>query len=138
MRFLRNTRWAILWGAFIFILTGIPGSVLPKLPSYIDLFQPDKIAHLFVFAVFFILLIRSFRNPGTPSQVARNQVFFAFLISMFVAGATEFLQEFVIPLRVASPWDFIANLAGCFVGWGVIRVWKKDEGRRTRDEGRET
>ncbi|MFH1298173.1 MAG: VanZ family protein [Bacteroidota bacterium] len=130
-QFFRNTRWAILWGIFIFLLTGIPGSVLPKLPSYIDLFQPDKLAHLFVFAVFFILLIRSFRNPGTPSQVTRNQVFFAFLISMFLAGATELLQEFVIPLRVASIWDFIANLAGCLAGWGIMRVWTRDEGRET-------
>jgi len=121
--FLRNTRWAILWGVFIFILTGLPGTVLPKLPSYLDLFQPDKLAHLIVFAVFYFLLIRSFRTPGTPSGVTRNPVLFAFLICGFVAASTELLQAFVIPMRTASIWDFVANMIGCFVGWGVGRMW---------------
>lgn len=121
MLFLRNTRWAILWGVIIFVLTGIPGTILPNLPSYLDLFQPDKLAHLFFFAVFCYLLLRSFLAPGTPSHVARNPALFAFLICLFVAGFTELLQEFVVPMRTASVWDFIANMVGCFAGWVVMR-----------------
>ncbi len=113
-----------MWGLFIFILTGIPGTLFPKLPSYIDLFQPDKLIHVFVFAVFFFLLVRGFRREGTPTSVARNTIIFAFLISLFVAGMTELLQEYVIPKRVASPWDFIANAAGCILGWGVVKIVK--------------
>jgi len=123
-----------LWGLFIFILTGIPGTLFPKLPSYIDLFQPDKLVHVFVFAVFFFLLVRGFRREDTPTSVARNTIIFAFLISLFVAGMTELLQEYVIPKRVASPWDFIANAAGCILGWGALKVgvWGgRDVGRKT-------
>ncbi|MBN1199389.1 MAG: VanZ family protein [Bacteroidales bacterium] len=132
--FLRNTRWAILWGVFIFVLTGLPGSVLPKLPSYFDLFQPDKLAHLVVFAVFFFLSARSFYLPGTPSCIAKYPVLYAFLVCLFVAGATELMQEFIVPMRTGSVWDFIANMVGCFAGWGVsvwIRRRRKDVGRRT-------
>ena len=121
-KFLRNNLWAVLWGLFIFLLTCIPGTVLPKIPSYFDLLQPDKMIHIFIFAVFFFLLVRGFRNENTPAFIIRNPIIVAFLISLFVAGLTELLQEFVIPKRVASPWDFIANVAGCFLGWGAVRV----------------
>jgi VanZ family protein len=89
-----------------------------------DLFQPDKLAHIFVFAVFYILLILSFRSFGTPSVVANNPVLFALLTCLFVAGSTELLQEYVVPMRTASVWDFIANMAGCFAGWGVTKMVK--------------
>jgi VanZ family protein len=124
--FLRNTRWAILWGVFIFILTGVPGSVLPRLPSFVDLFQPDKLAHLFVFAVFFWLLARSFQQPGTPMAVYRFPALYAFIICLLVAGTTELLQEFVVPMRTASIWDFFANMVGCFAGFLFFQiVYKK-------------
>lgn len=89
-----------------------------------DLLQPDKLAHIFVFAVFYILLILSFRSPGTPSAVANNPVLFALLICLFVAGSTELLQAYVVPMRTASVWDFIANMVGCFVGWGIMKIVK--------------
>lgn len=122
--FLRNTRWAILWGVIIFVLTGLPGSVLPKLPSYLDLFQPDKLVHLFVFGFFSFLLLYSFRKPGTSEYVQRHPFLIAFLVSLFIAGVTELMQEFVIPLRTGSIWDFIANMTGCLVGWGMVKVAK--------------
>ncbi|MBC8315800.1 MAG: VanZ family protein [Bacteroidales bacterium] len=129
-KFLQNNRWAVLWGLLIFVLTCVPGTVLPKLPSYIDLFQPDKLVHTFIFAVFFFLLVRGFRKKGTPASVSRNAIILTFLISLGVAGLTELLQEFVIPKRVASPWDFIANVAGCFLGWGVEGMWGRREVER--------
>lgn len=125
--FLRNTRWAILWGILIFVLTGLPGSVLPKLPSYFDLFQPDKLVHIVVFAVMSLLLFFSFRKPGTPVYVQRHPFLIAFLVSLFIAGTTELLQEFLIPMRTGSIWDFIANMAGCLAGWGIVKIakWRK-------------
>lgn len=123
--FLRNTRWAILWGLLIFILTGIPGTVFPKLPTFLDLFQPDKLAHLFVFAVFFVLLMNSFRRPGTPPAISRYPVLVAFAVCLFVAAATELMQGLIVPMRIASMWDFIANIVGCFIGWGIYAGWGK-------------
>jgi len=122
LQFLRNTRWAILWGALIFILTGIPGGMLPRLPSYLDLFQPDKLVHLFVFGVFFILLVLSFRKPGTPLFVTRHPMLVAFLFAFFIAATTELLQEFVVPMRTASFWDFIANIVGSLLGLVLVKL----------------
>ena len=131
-KFLQNNMWAVLWGLLIFVLTCVPGTVLPKLPSYVDLFQPDKLAHIFIFAVFFILLVRGLRRKDTPASVFHNAIILAFLISLCVAGLTELLQEFVIPKRTASPWYFIANVAGCFIGWGVEGMWgRRETGRKT-------
>lgn len=125
LQFLRNTRWAILWGILIFVLTGIPGSVLPEYPEYLDLLRPDKLAHIAVFAVFFILLAISFRKEGTPPRIHRYASPAAFLICLTVALSTELIQEFIIPLRVASVWDFIANLAGSLAGWGIVIILKR-------------
>ena len=122
-KFLRNNFWAGLWGLLILTLTSLPGTVFPKLPSYVDLFQPDKLVHIFIFAVFFFLLVRGFRKEGTPTSYMRNAIINAFLICLVLAGLTELLQEFVIPKRVGSPWDFTANMAGCFIGWGAVRLF---------------
>jgi len=123
-KFLQNNRWSILWGLFILSLTSIPGSVLPDLPSYIDLLQPDKFIHVAVFAVFFILLEKGFRKSGNPDFIQRSGFFWAFMTGLILGAGTELLQEFVIPNRLASPWDFIANVAGIFGGYGIARVVK--------------
>jgi len=113
-----------LWGILIFVLTGLPGSVLPKLPTYLDLFQPDKLVHIFVFGVLSLLLLFSFRKPGTPEFIQHHPLLISFLVSLFVAGTTELLQEFLIPMRTGSIWDFIANMAGCLLGWGILKIAK--------------
>jgi VanZ family protein len=112
---LKNNRWSILWGLLILVLTLLPGSSFPKIPSWIDLLHPDKLIHFFTFAVFTFLLADGFRRPGTPVFIVRTAVITSVMISLFFGGLTEVLQGWVIPLRTADWKDFRADAAGTLV-----------------------
>lgn len=111
---LRNNRWSILWGILIFVLTLMPGSAFPRIPSWIDLLHPDKLVHLFIFGVFTFLLIDGFRRAGNPGLIRDYAVVFAVLISLLIGGLTELLQGWLIPNRTADWKDFRADAAGSF------------------------
>ncbi|MCX6286736.1 MAG: VanZ family protein [Bacteroidetes bacterium] len=119
--FLRNNRWSILWGLFILILTLMPGDAIPRVPVWIDRLHPDKLIHLFIFAVFVFLLIGGFDRSGNPGFVRNYAVFWAVAISLFIGGATELLQGWVIPMRTADWKDFFADAAGTL--GVVIALW---------------
>jgi len=123
--FLRNNSPAILWGAFIVLLTSLPGDLLPVLPKFVDLLKPDKLVHIFMFLVFVFLLLHGFTRKGNPLLIERYAVLTGLVIAITIGGITELLQGLVIPMRVASPYDFIANVLGCFSGWGVFAFMRK-------------
>jgi VanZ family protein len=107
----------------IVVLTVLPGTAIPKLPEFMDLFQPDKLVHLFLFGVFVFFLLRGFRRPGNPEWVSRNVILVALAIGVTLSGLTELVQKLPMISRVASPWDFLANTIGCMVGWGIFRMF---------------
>jgi len=125
--FLRNNCRAILWGVFILLLTSLPGNFLPSLPKFVDLFKPDKLIHIFIFLVFVFLILRGFKREGNPLLIERHAVTIALAIAISVGGFTEVLQGLVIPMRVASPYDFIANVLGSLMGWGAYAFYKKKQ-----------
>jgi VanZ family protein len=109
----------------IIVLTAIPGDMIPDVPTFFDLFQPDKIVHLFLFSVFVFFLIRGFRLPASPGFIATHAVLFALNIGILIGGLTELMQKYFVHGRVASIYDFIANVAGCLVGWWAFRWWTR-------------
>jgi VanZ family protein len=116
----------ILWIAVILVLTCIPGSFIPKVPDYLDLFKPDKLVHLFLFMVLVFLLLSGFRKQYHDLSSKRFFVLIALNIGVFLGGITELLQNTaLVSGRLCSVYDFIANVAGCFAGWGVFVIWKK-------------
>jgi len=119
--FLRNNRWGIVWGFLILILTLMPGNAIPRVPMWIDRLHPDKLVHLFIFMVFSFLLIKGFVKSGNPGFVRDFAMIWALIISMFIGGATELLQGWVIPLRTADWKDFFADTFGTMVA--VIALW---------------
>ncbi len=116
-KFLQNTRWGIVWGLFLVILHIIPGQYFPPLPRFIDLFQPDKIVHLFLFGVFVYLWARGLRKGGTPLVLIRYSGILAFFFGLVLGASLELVQEAFITNRVGSVWDFTANVIGCGIGW---------------------
>jgi VanZ family protein len=115
--FLKHTRWSVWWAAFIILLTIIPGSFLPVLPRLIDLFSPDKLVHVAVYAVFLVLAARDFDQQRQWNRLQRNAMPAALIAAVALGALTELLQKFFIPMRLGSWIDFIANLAGCALGW---------------------
>jgi VanZ family protein len=116
-KLISNARWGIGWGIFILMLTGIPGWFVPKIPQFFDLFRPDKLVHVFMFQVLVFLLALGFRKEGNPAPVMRYPLLVSMVISLFLSGFTELMQAWFIPLRIGSPYDFIANVLGCMIGW---------------------
>jgi len=123
--FFRINLWGILWGVFILILISIPGDFLPEIPPFISLFEPDKLVHLFLFTIYVFLLIRGFNTQDIFIYIKRNAVFIAILNGIILGGGTEILQYYFIPGRICSVYDFIANVLGCFLGWGIFTIWEK-------------
>ena len=82
----------ILWIGVILVLTFIPGSLIPQIPAYLDLFQPDKLVHLFLFAVLVFQLLLGRRNQLHTTRADRFSVLIALNIGIFLGGITELLQ----------------------------------------------
>ena len=124
--FLHHHYPGILWIAVILVLTCIPGKLIPQIPSYLDLFQPDKLVHLFLFAVLVFLLLLGLRNQWRDKLANRLAVLIALNIGIFLGGITELLQGTILVTgRQCSVYDFIADVAGCFLGWGIFVLWKR-------------
>ena len=129
-RFLKNFLHhhfpGILWIAVILVLTCIPGTLIPHVPSYLDLFQPDKLVHLFLFAILVFLILLGLLKQLRDKLAYWLPVFIALNIGIFLGGITEWLQgTTLVTGRQCSVYDFIADVAGCFLGWGVFVLWKK-------------
>lgn len=94
-----------------------------------DLFQPDKLVHILIFLVFVFLMIRGFKMPGTPPVIFRNTVTVAMTIAISIGGLTEIMQGMIIPMRIASPYDFIANVSGSALGACLFLILEKRKKR---------
>lgn len=116
----KNNLYWILWGLMIFVLISIPGDFLPKVPGLMSLFEPDKLVHVFLFLVFIFLILRGFTHESSPAYLRKNAFFLALLITIFISGFTEVFQHFIIPGRIASLYDYIANVVGCFAGLWIF------------------
>jgi hypothetical protein len=122
LQFLKYNRWGIIWGLVIILLMAIPGNAFPKIPKFIDLLQPDKIIHQVIFAVYVFLQIKGFRQQDVYPDIRKHAVFLVLTIGLLLSAGTELMQEWVIPNRLGSVWDFTANVVGCLTGWLV--AWK--------------
>ena len=89
-----------------------------------DLFQPDKLVHLFVFGVYVFFQIRGFLMQDTFPKIRKNAVLIALIIGFIIGAGTEVLQNYCVPMRTGSIYDLIADIVGCIVGWGVVRKLK--------------
>jgi hypothetical protein len=115
--FLHYNRYAFLWGLLILLLTLLPGNDIPKLPAFLDLFQPDKIVHLVIFGVYAFLQIRGFSRQPVYPFIRKNTVLLTLLTGLSLGAGTELIQDYFIPMRYGSVYDFAANAAGCLLGW---------------------
>ena len=115
--------WGILWGFLIVILTALPGDMIPEIPSFANLFEPDKLVHVFLFAGLIFILIRGFTLHEGPVFYREHAVSISLNIGILLGGLTELMQKYFITGRVASIYDFIANVIGCFLGWWMFHIW---------------
>jgi len=121
--FWKYNLWGVLWGLFILLLTVLPGSAFPRLPVFLDLFQPDKLVHVFIFGVYFLLQGRGFILQTRFPSLQKRAILVTFLISLSLGAATELIQQYIVPMRDGNIYDFIADSAGCMLGWGALKFF---------------
>jgi VanZ family protein len=104
-----SQRWLppLLWAAFILILTSIPGSHLPVLPSH----NFDKVVHLAIYGVLGWLVARAW-SSGSRAMAAALAV--VVLVSCF--GALDEWHQQFIPQRSMDLLDWTADTAGATIG----------------------
>lgn len=123
--FLRYNLPAGAMGILILVLTLLPGTVLPEIPTFLDLFKPDKLVQVAMFGGYFYFQAKGFSRQQAAPWWSRNAMGMAWLFAVLLSLLTEVLQATCIPLRNGSWVDFVANLAGCVTGMAVYKIFSR-------------
>ncbi len=92
------------WALFVLGIMSIPGDRIPTVPE-INL---DKLVHLFVFGLLFVLFARAGCTP-----------WIAALGCIAYGIATEFWQHYVAIGRFGDVYDALADTLGVLLAWGA-------------------
>ncbi len=117
-RLTRNSIPGILCGIVILILTGIPGSLFPRVKPAIGL---DKVAHAIMYAGFAFACLWGYRKQFVSNGLAykRKAIILTTIISIAYGCLTELMQETIPFLHRTGDWrDLIADSIG--TGLGVL------------------
>jgi VanZ family protein len=117
-RLTRNSIPGILCGIVILILTGLPGSLFPRVKPAIGL---DKVAHILMYAGFAFACLWGYRKQFVSNGLSyqKRAILLTILISIAYGGLTEIMQETIAILHRSGDWrDLIADSIG--TGLGVL------------------
>ena len=115
-RLTRNSIPGILCGIVILILTGLPGSLFPRVKPTIGL---DKVAHILMYAGFAFACLWGYRKQFVSNGLSyqKRAIILTILISIAYGGLTEIMQETITVLRRSGDWrDLIADSIGTGLG----------------------
>lgn len=121
--FLRYNLYTIIWACLILVLVLLPGQYMPKLNSG-SLVSVDKLAHVFIFCVLVLLMIVGFAKQSAYPILRNKAVGYALKISVAYALVLEVTQGLSTG-RMVELYDGIANVVGCFLGYGLFYVLYK-------------
>lgn len=120
----RNNYPGILCGIVILILTGLPGSVFPRVKPIIGI---DKVVHALMYATFAFLCIWGYRKEFISNGEAyqKKALLRTALISIAYGGITELMQEFLVPTRTGDWFDFLFDAIGTLIGLFIFWLFFK-------------
>lgn len=130
----RSIRWkrflpGIAWFFVVLGLMCTPGKELPKLGSWFDYLDMDKLIHISVFGLMALLFMWPvWKSDGSFLQ--KNHFFIKIALSTAIWGlATEFIQKYFIPGRTFDMMDFAADSTGAIVAYIVARRMLRRQNR---------
>jgi VanZ family protein len=103
---------ALLWLLIILVLSGYPGSNIPKLPAL----QLDKLIHTFIYGVLAICMAIPYTSEFSIKKTRWSIGLKIVLLGVFHGGLMEILQENFFNNRSADWYDFFANTLGAILG----------------------
>ena len=125
-RLTRNSYPGILCGIIILVLTGLPGSVFPRVKPIVGL---DKVVHLLMYATFAFLCLWGYRKQFISNglKYKKKAILLAVVISIAYGGLTEIMQEYLVPTRTGDWVDFAADAVGSIVGIGIFYLFFREK-----------
>ena len=99
----------------ILLLTGLPGSCLPKVNPKIGL---DKVGHLLMYLGFAFITLWGYRQQYQEKgkSYRRKALWLTLAISIVFGALTEIMQETIVTSRIGSVYDWIADIIGSIIG----------------------
>ncbi len=111
----------VVWALAILVLYSIPGFDLSYEEPW-DLLRLDKIAHMGLFAVMFLVLMVAFRKQGSYRRLKFHARKFSLILTLLYGAVLEFYQGAFFIERSSDLLDFIANSVGAFLGLLLFRI----------------
>lgn len=111
MNFIKFSWKAIIWAVFVFIISAIPGKIIPP----VEILNADKFVHLLIYFIQTILLVAAFEKQNPGPAIPAKSLFVSFCISASYGGIIEILQDYCFINRSGNIPDFIANSIGALV-----------------------
>jgi VanZ family protein len=125
---------ALLWSIIILLLTGLPGNDFPKITTFWNWLEPDKVVHLSIFGVLTFLILFGFRTQYFNSSKRYLFGLSAVIITAIYGLITEVLQFYVFIGRDGNRFDFFADTAGAIVGWVLFIYLYRKKIRRNESQ----
>jgi VanZ family protein len=102
-------------------LSFIPGKDLPSL----SIWEADKLAHAFVYAVLSICVINALIQYPKTGGDGKKAIFLGLVLCILFGYCIELIQGQLLPSRTFDVYDLLANFIGCLVGvTGIIFIFK--------------
>ena len=117
-----NSIPGILCGIVILFLTGLPGSVFPRVKPVVGM---DKVVHIAMYATFAFLCIWGYRKQyaANGKDYRIRALILTTVISIAYGGVTELMQEYLVPTRTGDWFDFLADSVGTLAGITLFGVF---------------
>jgi hypothetical protein len=108
----------IAWFFVVLALMCTPGKELPKMGSWFDYLDMDKLIHVCVFGLMAVLFMWPVGKSALPIREKRQYFFKIALCTCIWGFTTELIQKHFIPGRSFDPMDFVADSIG-----GIAAYW---------------
>lgn len=116
---------AIVWALVVLVLTGFPGSYIPKVTGFWEWLSLDKLVHVVIFATLGFLLFYGFHEQYLKSKRRYLYVLAVLLATMAYGMITEILQRYIFIGRNGNMYDFLADSVGGVLGFLAFILYNK-------------
>ncbi|MDB5203244.1 MAG: hypothetical protein JWQ27_2653 [Ferruginibacter sp.] len=107
----------IAWFFVILVLIGTPGYDFPKVGSWFDELNSDKLIHMGVFGLLAYLFMRPIGKSLLP-LAKKKQFFIKITLCTIIWGlCTELIQKYWIPGRSCDVLDWVADSIGAIIAY---------------------
>ncbi|HLP04378.1 MAG TPA: hypothetical protein VK152_03015 [Paludibacter sp.] len=116
--FLKNYWKSISITGAILYLSFTPPSTFQDIPSFEN---EDKFVHILIYLGLTCILILDHKRALTDATATfRNFFATCFFFPVLLGGLIEILQPRIASPRTASWYDWLGDIAGVVLGWGIM------------------